>query len=234
MNNPVKDRKVWDLSIRLFHWVLLLLVVLLWISGEFGGLDLSLKLPVIGDVYLSNMDVHALAGQAIFILVIYRILWGLWGSTTARFSFFMKRPATVLRALTELVRGGISKTVGHNPLGGVMVAVLLLLLGAQSLTGMFSADDLFYEGPLTHLVSDEAVEIATGFHNRIFAILQILIVIHILAVFYYLIRRQNLIKSMVTGRKSLQTEGELYFPPWWLALVSLLLAVGVLLILRSL
>ena len=234
MHDPDVPGRVWDAPVRLFHWLLVLLVAVLWVTGEFGGINVSASLPLAGDVYLSNMDVHALAGQGVFVLVVFRILWGLWGSTTARFSHFVRRPGVVLAELWALLRGHLGRAVGHNPLGGMMVIFLLLLLLFQALSGMFSADDLFYEGPLTHLVDEDTVELASALHHQSFTVLQLLIIVHILAILYYLGRGQNLIGSMITGRKKPAPPAALAFSPWWLALVTLGLASGFLALLRSL
>lgn len=234
MEKPV-HQKIWDLPVRLFHWTLVVLVLLLWLTGEFGGFDVTLPLPGVGDTYLSNMDVHALAGQGVFILVLFRLLWGIWGSTTARFGHFVRHPVTVARELVAMLKGRIDHSVGHNPAGGAMIVVLLLLLAAQSITGMFSADDFFFEGPLVHLVSSDTSESLTGIHGLLFSGLQVLIVLHILAVIYHLVRGHNLIGAMFTGKRPApQPTAQLKFSPGWLALVSLGLSAGLLLLLRSL
>ena len=231
--------KVWDLPVRLFHWSLALLVLLLWLTGEFGGMDVTVSLPFKGETYFSNMDIHALAGQGVFVLVVFRLLWGIWGSTTARFSHFVHRPSTVFAKLSELLKGGLSVTVGHNPLGGAMVVALLLLLAAQSVTGLFSADDFFFEGPLAHLVSEKSVKTISEIHHLIFSILEVLIILHLLAIIFYRLRGHDLVRAMFTGRRDIDASSgpqseSLNFAPAWLALVSILCAAAALLILRAL
>lgn len=232
--SDARMHKVWDLPVRLFHWVLVILIGVLWWSGEFGGMDITLSLPVKGDTYLSNMDIHALAGQGVLILVLFRLLWGVWGSTTARFVHFLQGPSVIKAKLLELLRGKVSVSTGHNPLGGVMVAVMLLVLLAQAGTGLFSADDLFFSAPLAHLVSEDVVERMTGLHHLAFAALQLLIAVHIAAIGYYWLRGQNLVAAMITGRRQLDAEPKLQFVTGWRSLVSVLLAVAVLVVLRSL
>lgn len=233
MENNVQQ-KIWDVPVRLFHWSLVLLVLLLWLTGEFGGFDVTLPLPGKGDTYFSNMDIHALAGQGVFILVFFRLFWGVWGSTTARFRHFVRKPATVFGELVGLIKGKIHHVPGHNSPGGLMIVVLLLLLAAQSITGMFSADDFFFEGPLAHLVSSDTSESLTGIHGLLFSGLQVLIILHILAVIYHLVRGHNLIGAMFTGKRALPQATELRFSPGWLALLGLGLSTGLLLLLRSL
>lgn len=229
-----RTHKVWDLPVRLFHWVLVILIAILWWSGEFGGMDVTLSLPLKGDTYLSNMDIHALAGQGVLMLVLFRLLWGIWGSTTARFTHFLHRPAVVKAKLLELLRGKPAVSVGHNPLGGLMVAVMLVVLLTQAASGLFSADDLFFSGPLAHLVSEDAVERMTAIHHLAFSALQVLIVLHIAAIGFYFLRGQNLVAPMISGRRPLAAEPQLQFVAGWRSIVSALLAVAVLVVLRSL
>ena len=231
MNRPALSVRVWDLPTRLFHWSLVLLVLLLWLTGEFGGFSLTLSPPILGDIYLTNMDIHGLAGQGVLILVAFRILWGLWGSTTARFRHFIRGPGPVLADLKALVKGRVTESIGHNPVGGLMVVALLVLLLAQSVTGLFSADDFFFEGPLADRVDESTSETLTGLHHRLFSVLQVLIVAHIAAVLYYLVRGLNLVGPMITGRKILSRSEKLYFAPGWSALLSLVFAVGGILLL---
>jgi cytochrome b len=227
-------KPVWDLPTRLFHWLLVALVVLLWISGEFGGLDVTLPIPYVGDTYFSNMDIHALAGQGVFILIVFRLMWGIWGSTTSRFRHFIRSPGAILGEARELLKGRLPRSTGHNPLGGAMVVALILMLLAQSVSGLFASDDLFFEAPLAHMVSSDTSEMITGWHHRLFGILQILILIHIAAVVYYLVRGDNLIKAMVSGRNtSINTRG-LVIKPLWLSAISLGISVAFLIFLRSL
>ena len=226
--------RVWDLPIRLFHWSLVVLVLVLWLTGEFGGFDITLTLPGKGSTYISNMDVHALAGQGVFILVIFRLLWGLWGSTTARFSHFVRGPSAVLAESRQLLKGKLHTSVGHNPLGGAMIVLLLLLLAGQAISGMFAADDFFFEGPLVHLVSEDTSDRLTGFHHLLFSALQALILVHILALFYYLVRGKNLIRPMVTGNSLEEGIADLKFSSGWIALVTLIVSAALLALLRSL
>lgn len=232
MGEPYSTR-VWDLPTRMFHWSLVLLILVLWISGEFGGLDITVTLPVLGERYYSNMDIHALAGQGVLVLVLFRIFWGLWGSRTSRFTHFLHAPAVVWRKARELMAGKLSHSVGHNPLGGVMVLLLLIVLLMQSVSGLFSADDLFFQGPLSHLVQASAVEALTALHHWSFSGLQILIVLHLAAIGFYYFKGHNLVLPMFTGKRRLSAQQGLYFAPAWKSWLCFLLALGVVLVLRS-
>jgi len=226
MTKPARQ-KVWDLPVRLFHWSLVIVVTLLWISGEFGGLDISGEIPVVGFVYLSNMDIHALLGQAVLVLVLFRILWGLVGSSTAKFSSFLSGPSRVFAELCSFLRGKTPQSLGHNALGGLMVVALLAVLAFQAVSGLFSADDFFFSGPLASLVSSDTSDRLTGLHKQSFSLLQVLIVLHIAAIFYYLVRGHNLVGPMLSGRKKMVAENrEVAIAPWWRAMICFLVSLG--------
>lgn len=181
--------RVWDAPTRLFHWGLVGLLGYLWWTGENGP-----------------MDDHMLAGYGVLALILWRVIYGVVGSTTARFSDFVKGPGAVVRYLKATFgRGADDKAapLGHNPAGGWMVLLLLLLLLAQTVTGLFSNDDIFSEGPLANLVSKSTSDLLTGWHkNILFPALQGLVALHILAAFLYLfLKGENLIRAMVTGKK---------------------------------
>lgn len=223
--------RVWDLPVRLFHWLVVLLLILLSISGKFGGLDIDLMLPGSYSLYLTNMDVHMLLGQAVLVLVLFRVLWGVFGSGTARFSSFIRGPRAVFKYLQGMIRGPLPITTGHNPAGGLMVLLMLALLLAQSATGLFANDDIFSQGPLAHLVSGSTSAWLTGLHRSIFNFLLAAVILHVAVIAYYLLRGSNLVTAMVTGKKARHqiAAGEsanLQPAPWWLSLLLLALAVG--------
>ncbi|MDE2361607.1 MAG: cytochrome b/b6 domain-containing protein [Hyphomicrobiales bacterium] len=173
----------WDGPTRVFKWTLVLLVLDGWVSNRFGA-----SLP----------QWHIWNGYLALTLVVFRVLWGFVGGSTARFSSFVAGPR---RALAYL-RG--AKYLGHNPFGGWMALGLLALVAAQALTGLFSADEdrLIIEGPLAGKVSDATVAFASHRHHLIFAALEVLIVVHIAVnLFYAAFRRDPLVKAMVTGEK---------------------------------
>lgn len=220
--------RIWDLPVRLFHWLLVLLFAMLWATGRWGGLDLSLPLPGGKTLFLTNMDLHMLLGQAVLALVVFRLLWGVMGSTTARFSAFVRGPRAVLAYLKDVLNGRSPAIAGHNPAGGLMVVVLLVLLLLQSGTGLFANDELFSEGPLAHLVDSTTSARLTELHGWLFDLLLIAAALHVAANLLYLVRGQNLIQAMITGRGAVPAEQaeELRWAPLWLA--ALLLGVAVL------
>lgn len=229
MNAPVKPARtrIWDLPVRLFHWLLVLLVALLWYTGDVGGLDLSLPLPGGRSLFLANMDIHMLAGQTVLALVLFRLLWGVAGSTTARFSAFVRGPRAALAYLKAALRGEPPLTLGHNPAGGLMIVLMLALLLAQAVTGLFASDDLFSEGPLAHLVGSDASGRLTELHGWLFKALLAAVALHVSVIVLYLLRGKNLIRAMITGYAPLLPDGaaaSLRWAPLWLAALLLALA----------
>jgi cytochrome b len=180
---------VWDVPVRLFHWSLALLLVVSYFTARAGG---------------DWMNLHFWSGYAILTLLFFRIAWGFLGSTTARFSSFLRGPSAAIAHLGHLLGHGRPRDAGHNPLGGAMVVVMILAVLAQAATGLFAADtDMgMVNGPLALKVADKWVERATAFHSFWINVLLILVGLHVLAVLFYLVwKRQNLIGAMFTGRK---------------------------------
>jgi cytochrome b len=182
-----KTIQVWDLPTRLFHWSLVILIAISWTSAEVGG---------------NAMQYHLWAGYAALGLVGFRVLWGLAGSDTARFASFVKGVGPVRHYLGKLRRGATAATVGHNPLGGWMIVIMLTALAIQVGTGLFANDDIATEGPLYHLVSKDLSDTLTEIHGFAFDVLLALIGLHVAAVlFYRFVKRENLVTPMLTGRK---------------------------------
>ncbi len=148
----------WDLPTRLFHWTLVALILSSWVSYEYA--------EAIGDVTLVW---HRAIGLAALTLLVWRIIWGLVGSSTARFSSFVRGPRAALGYLRGLLRGAETRFLGHNPLGAWMVLALLAALLAQGSFGLFAVDDNdLTGGPLYRLVDEAANKSATRWHGRIF------------------------------------------------------------------
>ena len=187
--------RVWDPATRLFHWALVILVAFNIYTGSVGG--------------RGEMDLHMKSGQAILTLVLFRVVWGLVGSRHSRFGDFVRGPAAVVGYLRRLLRGGAEAPPvrGHNPLGGWSVMAMLASLLVQAGTGLFSNDDIFTEGPLAKTVSKATSDTLTWVHHVNSKVLFVLIAVHLLAVFGYLIvKHDNLIRPMITGRKEMPPE----------------------------
>ena len=181
--------RVWDLPVRLFHWALVILIATSYFSGRAGG---------------DWMKLHFWSGYAILTLLLFRIAWGFVGSTTARFSHFVKGPSAALRHLAELAGADRPREAGHNPLGGAMVVVLIFAVLAQVIAGLFAADTDMgtVNGPLANLIADKSVDRLTSFHKFWVNVLLILVGVHVLAALVYLVwKRQNLIAAMIHGHK---------------------------------
>jgi len=182
-----KKIRVWDWPIRLFHWLVVLLFIVSWVSAKTGG---------------NAMQYHFWSGYTILGLVLFRFLWGWVGSETARFANFIRGPGAVLAYARAWFKSGYRGTRGHNPLGGWSVAALLLLLAFQTTTGLFSNDDIANEGPLYHLVSKATSDLVSAWHKGSFNVLLVLVALHIVAIVLYRIKhRENLLKPMLTGDK---------------------------------
>jgi cytochrome b len=175
-------QKLWDWPVRIVHVGLIFCVAVAYATYE-----------------LDMMDWHVRNGLLLLGLVIFRILWGLFGSTSARFSHFLRGPSAVLAYVRSWRQQ--PRQAGHNPLGGWAVLALLLVLLAQASTGLFSTDDILTDGPLRHLVETETAQRLTELHEIIyFFILLVFVAVHILAnLAYRLFKGQNLITPMLTG-----------------------------------
>lgn len=201
-----KKIRLWDLPTRLFHWLLVLCVLAAVVSGQLGG---------------NLIDWHGRIGLLIVGLLVFRLVWGIVGSTYARFRQFVPTPARIKAYLRGEWRGE-----GHNPLGALAVFGLLGLLIAQVLTGLFSNDDIAFVGPLFDLVSKNLSNRLTGIHHLLSNLLIALVVLHVAAiVFYARVKKQSLVKPMITGWK--EGEGESACGGGWFALiVALVLAAA--------
>lgn len=206
--------RVWDIPTRLFHWSAVALFCVSWFSATQG-----------------QMRVHLISGLTFLVVLLFRIAWGLVGSTTARFSDFLHPPRHVIGYLKGLAGGENMFHAGHNPAGGWMVLVLISVLLAQVATGLFANDGVRFHSPLALLVSEDASTRLTGIHGVIFNLILLLVWCHVVAVgFYLLVKADNLVWPMVTGRKPrnrLPPELNLVFTRLYIALLLLAVSAGV-------
>ena len=187
--------RVWDLPIRLFHWLLVLCIVLSFITVKIGG---------------NAMEFHALIGYCVLTLIIFRVCWGLVGSHHARFIHFVPSPKSLVNHILGKTKAGL----GHNPLGALSVLALLFSLGLQATTGLFANDDIAFEGPFAKYVSNDAVQLLTSIHYFNEKVLIILIALHLCAIFYYQkFKGENLIKPMLLGDKEIDPSEEAKYLP---------------------
>lgn len=182
-----KHLKIWDLPTRVFHWLLVSSFVAAYVTNWLG---------------ISYFVYHLWAGYCVVILLVFRILWGIVGTHHARFVNFVRHPIESVRYAFHLTKGKARSYPGHNPLGALMVLTLLLVLLLQAVTGLFANDEIFNTGPLYGYVSHELSLQLTVIHKELFYWIVGAVVIHVGAVlFYVFVKRENLIKAMVTGKK---------------------------------
>ncbi|MEZ9141050.1 MULTISPECIES: cytochrome b/b6 domain-containing protein [unclassified Shewanella] len=183
MSIEQKKIKVWDIPTRLFHWLTVGLLISLWWTADSG-----------------EMEWHQICAYSLMVLVLFRLLWGIVGSETSRFTDFVSGPTKVLNYLTGKHK---STVVGHNPLGGYMVLFMFTVLSLQLFSGLFSSDDIFTEGPLYSTVSSDLGAWFTWLHKVNFNVILACIVLHISVILLYAIKGNNLVTAMISGNKKM-------------------------------
>ncbi len=185
---------VWDAVTRVWHWLLALTVISGWLLGEFRTFNL--------------MQWHFYAGFCTGGLLLFRIFWGMTGPPPVRFAALVPEPRALIAYLRVLFRREPSGIAGHSPLGGMSVLVMLTLLIVQVCTGLFAEDDsLFHEGPLSDTISSATVRKVTSIHRQNSNLLLIMFGLHLsVMVFYYVWKKENLVRAMLSGRKLVKVD----------------------------
>ena len=198
---------IWDLPTRLFHWTLAGLIAFSWWSAEYHYDDL-----------------HIWSGMGVMTLVLFRVLWGFFGSSTARFANFVRGPSAVMGYL----RGGW-RGIGHSPLGALSVVALLAVVAVQVGLGLIASDeDGLMQGPLARLVSMDTSDWARELHETLFNVLLALIALHVAAIIFYKFRGRGLLKPMITGNGELEPGVEPMRPSkGWVAILCLIAAIAI-------
>ncbi|MCL2021971.1 MAG: cytochrome b/b6 domain-containing protein [Betaproteobacteria bacterium] len=180
--------RIWDIPTRLFHWLLVLAIALLFITGIEGG---------------NCIIWHGRLGIFVAALLAFRLVWGVIGSTYARFLQFFPTPSAVIAYLQGKWHG-----LGHNPLGAFSVFALLLLILAQTLTGLVSNDEISFYGPLYKLVDSGLSLRLTGLHKELaYYGLAVFVGLHVASMlFYKLVKKNDLLTPMLTGRKEVSAQ----------------------------
>ncbi len=174
--------RIWDLPLRLFHWLLVVAVIGSFVSVKLGG---------------NAMIWHGRFGYIVLALIFFRLIWGFVGTHHARFAQFIKSPKAIFAYLKNP-----TETPGHSPLGAISVIVLLGLFLSQALAGLFASDDIAFDGPLVKYVASTWVELLTSFHRLNEWVLMALVAVHVGAILYYKYAKKiNLISAMITGDK---------------------------------
>ena len=184
---------VWDFPVRLFHWLLAAGVAAAWFAAEYR--------KEIGDF---TMTIHKSIGLGMLTLILFRLVWGVVGSRTARFADFVKSPGAALKHARELLKRRPSFAVGHTALGGYSVVLMLAAVGVQPCLGLFADDDIAARGPLARFVSGSVSDVATSLHHLNFNVILALAGLHVAAILFYKYwKRESLTLPMITGAKSL-------------------------------
>ena len=187
--------KAWDPLIRIFHWSLVLSVVIAFISED------------------DWMNVHIWAGYAIGVLIGIRLLWGLVGTRNARFTSFVRSRRVVMQHLKDMLAFKATHYLGHNPVAAVMVLLLLSSITLVAFSGviMLAGEG---QGPLAHsMFSSWNGEWLEEIHEFLANFTLLLIVAHVSGViFSSLLEGENLARAMLTGRKKLRAHWEDFDP----------------------
>ncbi len=184
--NQQNEINVWDPLVRLFHWLLVAAFTIAWLTED------------------DFMTLHSYAGYLIAGLLLFRVLWGLVGPRYARFTDFVKPPAKVIAHLKDLAGFRTKRYIGHNPAGGAMIVILLLMLVATTLSGMLTYGSVG-SGPLVGLFTNHnsfGSELLEELHEFFANFTLLLVVVHLLGVaFESLLHNENLVRAMLTGIK---------------------------------
>jgi cytochrome b len=204
---------VWDLPTRLFHWLIVIFVIISFTTGMVGG---------------NWMSYHLKSGYIILALLLFRLGWGFWGGRYSRFVSFIRSPVAVIRYAKTLLREDTPKHLGHNPMGGWSVMAMLGALLLQVSTGLFANDDIATQGPLSGWVSKATSDWLTGIHLFNKGVILFLIALHLSAVlFYLLIKHDNLIIPMVTGLRPWSEDAPSSIYKIWRAVLTVAFSITV-------
>lgn len=207
MSSSAKRIALWDIPTRLFHWAIVVCLLLSWWSAE----EQSYK-------------VHQYTGYAVIVLVVFRIIWGFIGSIHSRFTDFVVGP----KRLDHYLKTGEYRSAGHNPLGALSMIAFLLLLLLQGISGLFNTDDIIFSGPLHYMASTELRDTMGQLHDIVFTILLGFIGVHIAAVAYHQFKlKEPLVQAMIRGSAA-GREGRQATVAWWPAIVIIAVLAGAL------
>jgi cytochrome b len=183
----MKEKLVWDIPVRLFHWLLVLCLFGQWLTAE---------------VLEDAMDIHFNIGYFTLGLIIFRLIWGFVGTKYAKFSSFIAGPNSMLAYLKSVISKQHTLSVGHNSVGGLILPAVIILVGLQAISGLFTSDDIVYSGPYYDSANTDLQKYMQWLHHNIFDILLAIIGLHLVAIGWYLVfLKHNLIGPMLNGKK---------------------------------
>jgi cytochrome b len=172
--------KVWDPLVRLFHWSLVVSFAVAWVAADAWD------------------DLHETAGYVAAALVGLRIVWGLVGPRYARFSQFVRSPASAARYVGQMIVGAEPRHIGHNPAGGLMIVGLLLALAGTALTGWMMTLAAFW-----------GADWVEGIHEFLANLMLAMVAVHVAGVVLAgVLHKENLVRAMFTGRKRVPATGD--------------------------
>jgi len=176
--------KVWDLPLRVFHWLLVVSFTLAYLTED----DL--------------LTVHAWAGYLVFSLLVFRLAWGFLGNEYARFSNFLCKPSESYRYIKDVIALKAKRHIGHNPAGAAMIVLLLTSLLITALTGLAVYGAEQNAGPLASFISPDYEKLWEEAHELSANFSLLLVFIHIAGVaIESFLHHENLARSMVHGFK---------------------------------
>lgn len=177
---------IWDVPTRLFHWGIVITLCYSWYSMDILG----------------NLDHHFISGYVALGLIVFRIIWGFIGSRYARFGSFMYKPSETAGYAKTFFKREKGKYAGHNPMGGLSVFALLIVILVQVGTGLFADDEYYYFAPLNQFITSSMAGTITGIHGLTAKFILGLAIMHIVAIFFYRwYKKEKLIVPMITGKK---------------------------------
>jgi cytochrome b len=181
-----EKRLVWDLPLRLFHWLLVASMVASYVTAKF----------------IDDRQWHFYVGYWTIGLLVFRILWGFFGPRHARFASFIHRPSAIWLYVKGIFQRGSAPSIGHNPVGGLMVLLMLVLMSIQAATGLFTTDAIIWAGPYNPSVSESTASFLSTVHNWNFNVIIAAVLLHVAAIlFYAFYKKQNLVVPMLNGHK---------------------------------
>ena len=182
----IEKRLVWDLPLRLFHWLLVASMVASYVTAKF----------------IDDRQWHFYVGYWTIGLLVFRILWGFFGPRHARFANFIHSPSAIWLYVKGMFQRGSAPSIGHNPVGGLMVLLMLVLMSIQAATGLFTTDAIIWAGPYNPSVSESTASFLSTVHNWNFNVIIAAVILHVAAIlFYAFYKKQNLVVPMLNGHK---------------------------------
>lgn len=192
MNNK-QSILVWDFPTRIFHWLLVICFAGAWLTSESERLQM----------------IHYAFGYSACALVLFRLVWGVIGTKYARFSQFIRGPQEMIRHLKEVLSGHQNEAPGHNPVGGIVMLGLMLIILLIGLTGYLSVKEF-----LSAFMSEA--------HEAIASLALGLVLIHVgAAIIMSLLQKENLVRAMVSGRKQGLPEQAISYPQYFIGFLLL-------------